>query len=53
MDQVIISPDFTLEIPLQARQKAGFKLGQVLELIDLPGRMAISLPARFLSGVAF
>ena len=48
MDQVIISPDFTLEIPRQACEQAGFKSGQVLEVIALPGRMAI-VPARTIS----
>ena len=48
MDQVTISPDFTLEIPLQACEQAGFKPGQVLEVIALSGRMAI-VPARTLS----
>ena len=45
MDQVTISPDFTLEIPLQACEQAGFNPKQVLELIDPPGRTAI-VPAR-------
>ena len=48
MDQVTISPDFTLEIPLQACEQAGFTPGQVLGLIDQPGRMAI-VPVRTIS----
>ena len=48
MDLVTISSDFTLEIPRQACEQAGFKPGQVLEVIVLPGRMAI-VPARTIS----
>ena len=43
MDQVTISSDFTLEIPRQVREQAGFKQGQVLEVIALAGRMTLVL----------
>ena len=48
MDQVTISSDLTLEIPQQACEQAGFKPGQVLEVIALAGRMAL-VPARTIS----
>ena len=48
MDQVTISPAFTLEIPQLAREQGGFKPRQVLEVIALAGRMVL-VPARTIS----